>query len=66
MDVVKANSMVPVQATEGSNKSKQVAQQARSEEKPDASAAQKSADNQPKPTTNTRGEKLGQRLNAVA
>jgi hypothetical protein len=65
MDAVKAKSTVTVQATE-SSKPKQATQQARNEAKPDANTVQKPAANQPKPTTNAQGEKLGQRLNAVA
>ena len=65
MDAVKAKSTVPVQATE-SSKPKQSKQKDRAEVQPDANTVKKSADAQPKPTTNTRGEKLGQHLNAVA
>lgn len=69
MDAVKAKSTLPVQASEAPKRT-QAAQQAKSDNKPppkpEVSAAKKSAYEQPKPTTNTRGEKLGQHLNAVA
>lgn len=69
MDAVKAKSAAPVQASEAP-KRPQAAQQVASNDmpapKPEAQAAKKSAYDQPKPTINTRGEKLGQHLNAIA
>ena len=65
MDAVKAKSSMTVQPAE-SSKPKQSTQQARTDTQPDANAAKKTEQAQPKPTTNTRGEKLGQHLNAVA
>lgn len=69
MDPVKAKSSMPVQAPEAP-KRPQATQQAQSEtpkaQTAQPNAPQKSAYEQPKPTTNTRGEQLGQRLNAIA
>ena len=65
MDAVKAKSSMTVQPTE-SSKPKQPLPQARADAQPDANAAKKTAEAQPKPTTNTQGEKLGRHLNVVA
>ena len=69
MDAVKAKSAQPVQAPEAPKRTQAVQKtQADTKQapKPEATAVKKSAYEQPKPTTNTRGEKLGQHLNAVA
>lgn len=69
MDAVKAKSAQPVQAPEAPKRT-QATQKTQADTnqapKPETSAVKKSVYEQPKPTTNTRGEKLGQRLNAIA
>jgi len=69
MDAVKAKSTTTVQAAEAPKRT-QAPQRVKAEDKPapkpEAIAMKKVAYEQPKPTTNTRGEKLGQHLNEVA
>lgn len=65
MDAVKPNSSMPVQATPAPKRPQASAESAQAP-RPEASPARPSAYEQPRPTTNASGEKLGQRLNAIA
>ena len=67
MDAVKAKSAQPVQPAEAPKRVQAVKSQPEEAQAAPADAKPKtSAYEQPKPTTNTRGEKLGQRLHAIA
>jgi hypothetical protein len=66
MDAVKAKSPMTVQPTEAPKRMQQVQSETAQIQASQASASQKSAYEQPKPTTNTQGQQLGQRLNAIA
>jgi hypothetical protein len=63
MDPVSAKSAQPVKAPEAT---KRQTQQDKPEAKPEAVAAKKAYEQQPRPTTNTRGETLGRYLNVTA
>lgn len=64
MQAVKAS---PSQAVTAAEASKRTRQKDKPEAKPDAAAAKKTQEQPPpRPTTNTRGEALGQLLNARA
>lgn len=68
MEVVKSKPAAPVQAPEAPKRTQatQAKQESNATQQAEANASKTAAYEQPKPTTNTRGEKLGQRLNAIA
>lgn len=65
MDAVKAKSPQPSQALQAAKRPEAVAKP-KQEVKPEVVAAQKKPEQQPRPTTNTRGETLGRHLNVTA